>query len=892
MKYTLGLILGAACGAGCQDYTFVYVGDIPTENAFECKCTCGNWLISRTETFPLCLPNATVAGMDNMCRQFCAAVAGYANSNYFAADCSISCSSSAGRDYKADKCDSLIAHPAEIESCGGPPVDDDSVLPSNFDTCNVIIIGRSFTECELVEPLQFIRAPDGDPPALHDGPFSLFLSGRRLRAEIGDGSKMDIFADGEKIATKPLAGNMYVTIDLPAGLPRGAAEAPLGAACESCVPLGFGFLAYTPDFVARGRSISDTGIVAGLGERRSIWYSLGSDTDIPAGEITAAIAFTSDGVPMSAVRSSIGPATFHFDGQSVLLTTALGITDKNGHTLTFVVSIAATVVSPGPFVSAPRDFSAECNGPNGASVALDASVQSPGKITRVAWYATDPKRLLNSVSNSWYTASVHVATDLPLGIHDLWLESIDDSLRTTAARTTATVVDTASPALSQVPGPVDREATCESRAPNGERLTYTHLGLPSITDTCDPWPVVTSSAPGELFALGTTTVTFAGRDSVGNATSASTTVTLRDTTPPRLDVAYQGPICLSPPNHKYAVVRLGDNLIAAVADACDPSPRVAFVSATSTQPDDGTGDGSTTQDVVVFDDHLCIRSERQGNIGAAREYMVTLRATDKSGNTSDSRFAIRVAHDQRADDCPHLTPAALVDDTDPSCTAALGQQSSQAGTLNTASGDSSPAAGKHRAASCAQAQGLGSAWLFSLLLLALRRRRPRYPAIRAVLRIAVFPALTAVLALQSCSRNPQDAGAWSGKVDRRQFAVESSRTRRDPHSALHVELADFEMACGTLQPDGAGARMVDVVLGPEYQRAGTFSLGDLTTSTTVGLAVTVWQEIDAHLVPVTSVVTAGSVTIESVDPTGVSGTIHFRLTGEDVSGRFASKQCP
>ena len=61
-----------------------------------------------------------------------------------------------------------------------------------------------------------------------------------------------------------------------------------------------------------------------------------------------------------------------------------------------------------------------------------------------------------------------------------------------------------------------------------------------------------------------------------------------------------------------------------IKDVCDPNPALLIAGATSSQPDNGTSDGNTTGDVVVFSDHLCIRRERQGTDRADRRYTIQL----------------------------------------------------------------------------------------------------------------------------------------------------------------------------------------------------------------------------------------------------------------------------
>ena len=79
---------------------------------------------------------------------------------------------------------------------------------------------------------------------------------------------------------------------------------------------------------------------------------------------------------------------------------------------------------------------------------------------------------------------------------------------------------------------------------------------------------------------------------------------------------------------------------------CDPSPQITFVSITSNEPDNGIGDGNTTNDIVIIDDFTFkLRAERSGT-GSGRIYTVTYKATDASGNYVIASVTIEVPHNQ------------------------------------------------------------------------------------------------------------------------------------------------------------------------------------------------------------------------------------------------------
>jgi hypothetical protein len=87
-----------------------------------------------------------------------------------------------------------------------------------------------------------------------------------------------------------------------------------------------------------------------------------------------------------------------------------------------------------------------------------------------------------------------------------------------------------------------------------------------------------------------------------------------------------------------------------VTDICDDSPTFVLYDIYSDEPDNGLGDGNTTEDIQGGDlgtDDICfdLRSERQGG-GDGRKYTIVYRASDHSGNTADDTVCVRVPHDQ------------------------------------------------------------------------------------------------------------------------------------------------------------------------------------------------------------------------------------------------------
>jgi hypothetical protein len=159
----------------------------------------------------------------------------------------------------------------------------------------------------------------------------------------------------------------------------------------------------------------------------------------------------------------------------------------------------------------------------------------------------------------------------------------------------------------------------------------------------------TSLTPIAVFPVGDTvaTLTVTYTDPVtGVGTSASDTVlvSVDDPTAPMI-FASADPSVLWPPNHTMHDVHVDLR----VFDVCDASPEVELVSIYSNEPDNGTGDGNTTDDIqgaeVGTDDRdFALRAERAGPLDG-RVYTAIYRVFDLGGNTNDVWVQVIVPHD-------------------------------------------------------------------------------------------------------------------------------------------------------------------------------------------------------------------------------------------------------
>lgn len=205
-----------------------------------------------------------------------------------------------------------------------------------------------------------------------------------------------------------------------------------------------------------------------------------------------------------------------------------------------------------------------------------------------------------------------------------------------------------------------QDRTVECSAPNGTpvQVDGSHSSDPDSTaGTNDDiatfeWlvngAVVATGATATLtLPTGASTVTLKVTDKAGATATDDVVITVVDTTPPELHLSAQ-PASLWPPNHSMRDVHVR----AEVVDVCTPpgSVQPILVSATSSEPDNGLGDGDTENDIQgadlgTNDGDLQLRAERSGG-GHGRVYTLVYSVADAAGATTESTIHVRVPHDQ------------------------------------------------------------------------------------------------------------------------------------------------------------------------------------------------------------------------------------------------------
>lgn len=172
-----------------------------------------------------------------------------------------------------------------------------------------------------------------------------------------------------------------------------------------------------------------------------------------------------------------------------------------------------------------------------------------------------------------------------------------------------------------------------SSDPNGDALTYTWTENGVV--------IATGANPVVTLSYGSHTITLTVDDGKGGTATDDVVVNIVDTTAPSLNVT-MNPNTLWPPNRKYVTITPAITL----SDACTETTAVALVSAVSSEPDNGLGDGDTENDIVTNPDGtISLRAERSGK-GGGRVYTITYQATDAAGNSATATATVTVPHNR------------------------------------------------------------------------------------------------------------------------------------------------------------------------------------------------------------------------------------------------------
>ncbi|MCZ7627360.1 MAG: PKD domain-containing protein [Candidatus Methylomirabilis sp.] len=208
------------------------------------------------------------------------------------------------------------------------------------------------------------------------------------------------------------------------------------------------------------------------------------------------------------------------------------------------------------------------------------------------------------------------------------------------------ITDTAPPDNQPPVADAGPDQTVECTAPGGTAVTLDGTG--SEDPDGDPltylWTNSFGSASGAtptvLLPLGDHEVMLTVTDPSSASDADTLSVQVVDTAPPVISNAAASPSVLWPPNHRMVPVTVS----VSASDLCDSSSHCKIISATSSEPDNGIGDGTTGPEIVITGDlTVQLRAERSGGSNG-RVYTLEIQCTDESGNSSSQVVTVNVPH--------------------------------------------------------------------------------------------------------------------------------------------------------------------------------------------------------------------------------------------------------
>ncbi len=158
----------------------------------------------------------------------------------------------------------------------------------------------------------------------------------------------------------------------------------------------------------------------------------------------------------------------------------------------------------------------------------------------------------------------------------------------------------------------------------GSGLRETHYSLSGAQAGAD---TLYAGNAISVTAEGLTTISYFSVDKAGNREQTKQLAISLDVTSPTLSGLAPDNCKLWPPNHQMVAVAnisAADNLSG--IDSLE-------VSATSSEPENGTGDGNTSPDIVIQGGMVQLRAERSTQDGT-RVYTIRTVAKDKAGNVN------------------------------------------------------------------------------------------------------------------------------------------------------------------------------------------------------------------------------------------------------------------
>jgi uncharacterized protein YegL len=293
-------------------------------------------------------------------------------------------------------------------------------------------------------------------------------------------------------------------------------------------------------------------------------------------------------------------------------------TDTQGHVVEIPTpSTTVNGCNTAPVANAGLDQSVDLTSGNTATVTLNGT-------------GSTDDGLIQPLSYTWSGAAAATGATptvtLPFGVHTFVL-TVSDGELTDTDTVTVTVNDPTPPVIA--------------RSVTGTQVNGWYTSNVEISFTAvDPQSGIASSSGCGAVTLATDTAgqTFTCTATNGAGASSTDSVTVRrDTTAPQIGAVSPSVSSLWPANHRM----MGVTVNAAATDGMSAAS-CSITSVTSSEPDNGLGDGDTANDIVITGPlSVDLRAERSGN-GPGRIYTINVVCTDAAGNTASSSTTVSV----------------------------------------------------------------------------------------------------------------------------------------------------------------------------------------------------------------------------------------------------------
>lgn len=306
-------------------------------------------------------------------------------------------------------------------------------------------------------------------------------------------------------------------------------------------------------------------------------------------------------------------------GNGPLQIFAATYTDAEGHTVT--IPDAFTVVNgcnTAPVANAGPDQTVALSGTNTTTVTLDGSASTDDGLVQPLTYAWS--------SGAITGAGASPSVTLPFGTHVFTL-TVDDGEFTDTDMVTIDVVDPTPPVVVATVTGTSSGGWYTSDVSVSFTTTDPESGI-ATTSGCGPFTVTTDTA-GQTFSCTAT-------NGAGASTTEEVTVK-RDATGPEITGLAPSTGSLWPPNHQMVGITIDIDATDALSAAV-----CTVTGVTSSEPDNGLGDGDTANDTeVTGPSSVNLRAERAGK-GQGRVYTIAVTCTDAAGNTTTGATTVSV----------------------------------------------------------------------------------------------------------------------------------------------------------------------------------------------------------------------------------------------------------